>query len=76
MLGRLGSKGLGEFGSKVGTGKLGGLGHWGWGIWSVGVRGWVREVGVGGMGLGGLGLARKIGIRGVGVGEELGLGKL
>ena len=26
------SEGLGEFGSRVGTGELEGLGHWGWGV--------------------------------------------
>ena len=43
----LGSKGLGEFGLRVGLG----LGKSeGWGVESVGVRDWVREVGVRGVG--------------------------
>ena len=59
------SEGLGKLRSK-GWGSLGRGSGWNWGTRRVGA------LGSGGLGSGGLGLARKIGIREVGVGGELG----
>ena len=44
----------------LGLGNSEGWGRWGWGVGSVGVRGWVREVGFGGVGevwVGGIGVS-------------------